>query len=96
MAPPIECPIRANLPDGNSLSLAKRTIAHRLRSVFPFGGRFSMTRKVQSIDAMLPFEIIRLKVPDRGISRCTMDEKERGLFFRPLLLRDNHMNPGSF
>jgi hypothetical protein len=54
-----------------------------------------MTRKVQSIDAMLSFEIIRLKVPDGGISRCTMDEKERGLFFRPLFLRHDYMNPAS-
>jgi len=55
-----------------------------------------MTRKVQSIDAMLPFEVIRLKVPDGGVSGCTMDEKKRGLFLPPFLLGDSHMNPGSF
>ena len=54
-----------------------------------------MPRQFQSIDAMPASKMLGLKIPDAGVSCCTMDEKEGRLSFRPLLSRDNHMNSGS-
>ena len=49
--------------------------------VLPSGGRAPMAGKIQSKKGMLSFEECHLPIPDLSISACSVDQKERGVFF---------------